>query len=105
MNRNKGSNALNQEVREMATASINGRRYNPEVSKHIFTAMGSKDQCESLFQKQCGEYFLYRDDSTGIAHKPLAPSEARAWIRENADADQFTAIFVDGQNISRDITE
>lgn len=64
---------------------INGKMYDTETAKHI----GDRNNCEALYQKKTGEFFLYSE--SGIT--PLSFDEAREWAESKLDADVYIEIF------------
>ena len=89
---------------------INGRLYNTETAKEIFTndihdVYGSWHIYETLYKKKTGEYFIQRDmvgDGDAIdefnwvmAHRfhPLTVDEARSWMEMYTGVDDYEQEF------------
>lgn len=91
---------------------INGKMYNTETAKYIgnywYSSQGKFDHVsEDLYQKRTGEFFLYGEggpltrwaevDSDaayeGNGIKPLTIDEAKQWVEEHLDGDDYVATF------------
>lgn len=92
---------------------INGRKYDTATAKLIghYTFSDPRDFCfcdEDLYRKRTGEFFLAGEGgpASKYAHRcddnsrtggegiiPLTEEEAREWVEQRFDADQYEAIF------------
>lgn len=93
---------------------IKNKQYNTETATKVHEWESTYDvtdfswYCETLYRKRTGEYFLHGDGgpmskyaratgmnqwSGGEAIKPLTYDEARDWMEEHADADEYEAEF------------
>jgi len=92
---------------------INGRRYDTDTAQFLGYAGYSHPGdfsfwVERLYRKRTGEFFLYGVGgpmskyarrvglnvwSGGEEIRPLSLEEAREWVEENLDADEYEVIF------------
>lgn len=92
---------------------INGRKYDTDTAKPVagYTCGCASDfgyVDETLYQKRTGEFFLhghggpmtqygvrYEDNSIGFGESifPLTIGEAKIWVEERCDGDEYEKIF------------
>lgn len=93
---------------------INGKMYNTETAKELANRSYSNPRgfdyiSETLYQKKTGEYFLYGIGGASTKYAvsvgidgwwsggseiiPMSELEARTWMEEYCDADEYIEVF------------
>ena len=70
---------------------IKNKLYDTDTAKRLgeYEPNSYKSDCETLYQKRTGEFFLHGDEKI----IPLKYSEAQSWAEEHLDGDDYIAIF------------
>lgn len=92
---------------------INGKKYDTETATVIaedWNGLGNRDwkyQCEVLYRKKTGEFFLHGEGGplskygfsissevySNSVILPLTEDDAREWLAEHANGDKYEEVF------------
>ena len=93
---------------------INGKMYNTETAKNLGewcngVPRNDFNYCEeTLYRKKTGEFFLYGEGGANTGYRecvgqnswsggseiiPLAESEAKKWVEDHLNADEYISIW------------
>lgn len=93
---------------------INGKRYDTETAEfigmweNIHNSADLQYECEKLYRKKTGEFFMYGGGGPASSYAvktgttswsgsckitPLTEEEAKKWVEENLDGDDYEKLF------------